>query len=93
MGARMLHRPLRRMGNEALAPQPGTSKRAPGHKIYPYRLRTLVIDRSNEVCALETTYIPMARGFVQLTAVVDAASCRVLAQSCVSQLIVAGISG
>ena len=38
---------MRRMGIEALARQPGTSKRAPGHKIYPYLLRTLVIDRSN----------------------------------------------
>ena len=70
---------MRRMGIEALAPQPGTSKRAPGHKIYPYLLRTLVIDRSNQVWALETTYIPMARGFVYLTAVVDVASRRVLA--------------
>ena len=95
MGARMLRRHLqrkgvavgrrhiatlmRRMGIEALAPQPGTSKRAPGHKIYPYLLRKLVIERSNQVWALDTTYIPMARGFVYLTAVVDVASRRVLA--------------
>ena len=70
---------MRRMGIEALAPLPGTSKPAPGHKIYPYLLRTLVIDRSNQVWALDTTYIPMARGFVYLTAVVDVASRRVLA--------------
>jgi putative transposase len=95
MGARMLRRQLqrdgvqvgrrhiatlmRRMGIEALAPQPGTSKRTPGHKIYPYLLRTLNITRSNQVWALDTTYIPMARGFVYLTAVVDVCSRRVLA--------------
>jgi putative transposase len=95
MGARMLRRQLhrqgvdvgrrhiatlmRRMGIEALAPQPGTSKRAPGHKVYPYLLRKLAIERSNQVWALDTTYIPMARGFVYLTAVVDVASRRVLA--------------
>jgi putative transposase len=95
MGARMLRRQLhrqgvnvwrrhvatliQRMGIEALAPQPGTSKRAPGHKVYPYLLRKLVIERSNQVWALDTTYIPMARGFVYLTAVVDVASRRVLA--------------
>jgi len=68
-----------RMGIEALAPQPGTSKAAAGHKIYPYLLRKLAITRSNQVWALDTTYIPMARGFVYLTAVVDVASRRVLA--------------
>ena len=70
---------MRRVGIEALAPLPGTSKPAPGHKIYPYLLRTLVIDRSHQVWALDTTYIPMARGFVSITAVVDMASRRVLA--------------
>ena len=67
------------MGIEALAPQPGTSQRAPGNKIYPYLLRNVAITRSNQVWALDTTYIPMARGFVYLTAVVDVASRRVLA--------------
>ncbi len=95
MGARMLRDQLRmqgihagqrhirtlmlRMGIAALAPQPGTSKAAPGHKIYPYLLRNLVINRANQVWALDTTYIPMTRGFVYLTAVVDVASRRVLA--------------
>jgi putative transposase len=95
MGARMLRRQLQRegvavgrrrvctlmlrMGIQALAPQPGTSKKAPGHKVYPYLLRKLAIERSNQVWALDTTYIPMARGFVYLTAVVDVASRRVLA--------------
>src|ERR1700690_3369518 len=95
MGARMLRRQLRhtgvkvgrrhitslmkKMGIEALAPQPGTSQRAPGNKIYPYLLRKVSIIRSNQVWALDTTYIPMARGFVYLTAVVDVASRMVLA--------------
>ena len=95
MGARMLRRQLqsegiqvgrrhvrtlmRRMGMEALCPQPGTSQRHPGHKIYPYLLRQLAITRANQVWALDTTYIPMARGFVYLTAVVDVASRVVLA--------------
>jgi putative transposase len=68
-----------RMGIEALAPQPGTSKAAPGHKIYPYLLRKLAITRANQVWALDTTYVAMAKGFVYLTAVVDVASRKVLA--------------
>src|SRR5450631_4245429 len=67
------------MGMEALCPQPGTSKRHPDHQIYAYLLRHLAITRANQVWALDTTYIPMARGFVYLTAVVDVASRRVLA--------------
>ncbi len=78
MGARMLRDHLHREGIKALAPQPGTSKRAPGRKIYPYLLRKLAITRANQVWALDTTYIPMARGFVYLTAVVDVASRRLL---------------
>ncbi len=78
-GRRHVRTLMLRMGIEALAPQPGTSKAAPGHKIYPYLLRNLAITRSNQVWALDTTYIPMARGFVYLTAVVDVVSRRVLA--------------
>jgi len=78
-GRRHIRTLMLRMGIEALAPQPGTSKAAPGHKIYPYLLRKLTINRANQVWALDTTYIPMARGFVYLTAVVDVASRRVLA--------------
>lgn len=70
---------MRKMGIHALAPQPGTSKRHPGHKVFPYLLRKLTIARSNQVWALDTTYIPMARGFVYLTAVVDVFSRRILA--------------
>ena len=68
---------ISRMGIEALAQQPGTSKRQPGHKIYPYLPRRLPITRSNQVWALDTTYIQMARGFDYLTAVVDEASRKV----------------
>ena len=78
-GRRHIGTLMLRMGIQALAPQPGTSKAAPGHKIYPYLLRKLTITRANQVWALDTTYIPMARGFVYLTAVVDVASRRVLA--------------
>jgi len=79
VGRRHVATLMRRMGIEALAPQPGTSKAAPGNKIYPYLLRNLAISRANQVWALDTTYIPMARGFVYLTAVVDVASRCVLA--------------
>ena len=78
-GRRHIRTLMLRMGIEALAPQPGTSKAAPGHKIYPYLLRKLAITRANQVWALDTTYIPMARGFVYLTAVVDVVSRKVLA--------------
>ena len=70
---------MKRMGIEALYRRPNTTKPAPGHKIYPYLLRKVAIRRANQVWALDTTYIPMARGFVYLTAVVDVASRRVLA--------------
>jgi len=70
---------MRRMGIEALYRRPSTSKPAPGHKIYPYLLRNLVVDRPNQVWAMDITYIPMARGFVYLAAVVDWFSRRVLA--------------
>lgn len=70
---------MKKMGIHALAPQPGTSQRHPGHKIFPYLLRTLAIVRSNQVWALDTTSIPMAHGFVYLTVVVDVFSRRILA--------------
>jgi putative transposase len=78
VGRRHVRTLMLRMGIDALAPQPGTSQAAPGHKVYPYLLRKLAITRSNQVWALDTTYVPMARGFVYLTAVVDVASRRVL---------------
>ena len=70
---------MRLMRIEALYRRPNTSKPAAGHKIYPYLLRGLVVDRPNQVWATDITYIPMARGFVYLTAVMDWFSRRVLA--------------
>ena len=94
-GARMLHDLLRRdghkigrkrvrtmmarMGIEALYRKPHTSQRHPAHRVYPYLLRHLAITRSNQVWAADSTYLPMARGFVYLFAVMDWASRRVLA--------------
>ncbi|MEK6763172.1 MAG: IS3 family transposase [Nitrospirota bacterium] len=71
---------MARTGMEALYRKPGTSTKHPGHEIYPYLLRGLTINRANQVWALDTTYIPMAKGFVYLTAVVDWASRKVQAE-------------
>jgi len=70
---------MKRMGIEALYRKPNTSKPAPGHKIYPYLLRGMTIDRPNQVWAMDLTYVPMARGFVYLAVVIDWFSRRVLA--------------
>ena len=70
---------MKRMGIEAIYRRPNTSKAAPGHRIYPYLLRGLVVDRPNQAWAMDITYMPMARGFVYLAAVVDWFSRRVLA--------------
>ena len=70
---------MRRMRIEALYRRPNTSKPAAGHKIYPYLLRGLEVVRPNQVWAMDITYIPMARGFVYLAAVMDWFSRRVLA--------------
>ena len=77
---------MQRMGICAMAPQPGTSRPAPGHKIYPYLLRHVHVTQANHVWALDTTYIPMQHGFVYLTAVVDVASRRVLAHKVATTL-------
>jgi len=95
MGARMLRDSLRRegfevgrkhvatlmarMGVEPLYRRPRTTRKHPGHRVYPYLLRGLRIERANQVWAMDITYIAMARGFVYLAAVVDWASRRVLA--------------
>ena len=70
---------MKRMGIQAIYRRPNTSKPAPGHRIYPYLLRTLRVDRANQVWAMDITYIPMSRGFVYLAAVVDWHTRRVLA--------------
>ena len=79
IGRQRVARMMKRMGIEALYRKPNTSKPAPGHKIYPYLLRGVVVERPNQVWAMDITYIPMARGFVYLAAVVDWFSRRVLA--------------
>jgi putative transposase len=79
VGRRHVRTLMRRMGIETLYRKPNTSNPAAGHKIYPYLLRGLSITRPNQVWAMDITYIPMARGFVYLAAVVDWFSRRVLA--------------
>jgi putative transposase len=69
---------MKRMGIQAVYRKPSTSKPAPGHKIYPYLLRDLPVTRPNQVWAMDLTYVPMARGFVYLAAVIDWFSRRVL---------------
>lgn len=70
---------MKRMGIEALYRRPSTSRPAPGHRIYPYLLRKLAVTRPDQVWAMDITYIPMARGYVYLAAVVDWYSRRILA--------------
>ena len=74
-----VQRLMRKMGIAALGPKPRTTKPAPGHKIFPYLLRDLAIDRPNQVWAADITYIPIGRGFLYLVAVIDWASRAVLA--------------
>jgi putative transposase len=69
---------MKKMGIEAIYKKPNTSRRHPKHPVYPYLLRDLEINRSNQVFAADITYIPMKRGFVYLFAVLDWASRRVL---------------
>jgi putative transposase len=79
IGRRHVKALMWRVGIEALYRRPRTSKPEPGHKIYPYLLRGMVIERPNQVWAMDLTYIPMARGFVYLAVVLDWFSRRVLA--------------
>jgi len=73
-----VQRLMRLMGLEAIYPKPRTSRPHPAHKVYPYLLRNLKIDRPNQVWAADITYIPMARGFMYLVAVMDWNSRKVL---------------
>ena len=70
---------MRIMGIEALYRKANTSRRHPEHRIYPYLLRGVTIDRPNQVWAMDITYLPMARGFIYLAVVLDWASRRILA--------------
>ena len=74
-----VQRLMRKMGIEAIYPHPNTSKPHPQHRIYPYLLRGLVIDRPNQVWSTDITYIRMVHGFMYLVAVMDWYSRYVLA--------------
>lgn len=78
VGRRHVKTLMQRMGIEALYRKPRTTKPEPGHKIFPYLLRGVAVTKPNQVWAMDITYIPMARGFVYLAAVLDWFSRRVL---------------
>ena len=71
VGRRHVATLMRRLAITAIAPQPGTSRRHRAHPVFPYLLRGRVITQPNQVWAMDITYIPMARGFVYLAAVID----------------------
>jgi putative transposase len=70
---------MKKMGIEALYRRPRTSKPEPGHKVYPYLLRSRKVDKPNQVWAMDITYVPMAKGYCYLAAVMDWHTRRVLA--------------
>ena len=74
-----VQRLMRQMGMAALYPKCNLSRRNQAHRVYPYLLKGLSIDRANQVWATDVTYIPMARGFVYLVAIIDWYSRKVLA--------------
>ena len=74
-----IQRLMRLMGLVALYPKRRTSAPGKGHKIYPYLLRGLTIDRPNQVWATDIVYVPMAKGFMYLVAIMDWYSRKVLA--------------
>jgi len=73
-----VQRLMRTMGLEAIYPKPKTSRPHPAHKVYPYLLRNLAVERPNQVWAADITYIPMSRGFMYLVAVMDWYSRKIL---------------
>jgi putative transposase len=77
-GRHRVRRLMRLMRLVPIYQTPNTSKKHPQHKIYPYLLRELVIDRPNQVWCVDITYIPMHRGFLYLVAVMDWYSRKVL---------------
>ena len=79
LNRKRMQRLMRKMGIAALGPKPRTTKPQHGHKIFPYLLRNLAIERPNQVWAADITYIAIGRGFLYLVAVIDWASRAVLA--------------
>jgi putative transposase len=79
VGSKRVRRLMRLMGLSAIYQKPRTSDPHPDHRIYPYLLRGLSIDRENQVWCTDITYIPMRRGFLYLVAIMDWASRKVLA--------------
>jgi len=78
VGRRHVRTLMRKMGIEALYRKKNTSRRHPGHKVFPYLLRGRMVTKANEVWALDITYIPMARGFVYFVGVMDWATRKIL---------------
>ena len=74
-----VRRLMRLMGLEAIYRRPNTSKPAPGHRVYPYLLKGVDVNRVDQVWAADITYIPMAQGFLYLVAIMDWHSRHVLA--------------
>jgi putative transposase len=70
---------MRLMGLMPIYQKPNTSKPTKGHKIYPYLLRHLRVDRPDQVWAADITYLPMRRGFLYLVAIIDGHTRKVLA--------------
>lgn len=66
-----VQRLMRLMGLEAIYPKPSTSVRCPEHRVYPYLLRNVAITRPNQVWSTDITYVPLRRGFLYLTAILD----------------------
>ena len=79
VNAKRVRRLMRQMGLEAIYPKPRLSPPAPGHRIYPYQLRGLRIDRPDMVWATDITYIRLRQGFIYLVAIMDWYSRYVLA--------------
>jgi len=79
LGRKRVRRLMRKIGLAPIYQAPKTSAPHPQHKIYPYLLRHLVIERPNQVWCADVTYIPMRRGFLYLVAIMDWASRKVLA--------------
>jgi putative transposase len=71
VNVKRVRRLLRQMGLEAIYPKPRLSQPAPGHRIYPYRLRGVKIERANQVWASDITYIRLRQGFIYLVAILD----------------------